>query len=154
MFIKAESELEMCHHQRFGGATGCVEQLGLTDSSQCCGVFYFSTYWVYINVVWVFIVFVCWFKSGTRDKLDTRGESVLRFHLCKVCCLELCSCGELTWIVLILFSISFQSFIYSSPQPNPLIQSIRVGTYSRLFIFQTHPTFDPACFIGVDGWGV
>ena len=49
MFIKAESELEMCHHQRFGGATGCVDQQRLTDSSHVLGVF--STYWVYINVV-------------------------------------------------------------------------------------------------------
>ena len=43
----------------------------------------------------------------------------------------------------VLFSLLF---LY-----NHLIQSIRVGTYSRLFIFNPHPSFpefDPACFIG------
>ena len=37
------------------------------------------------------------------------------------------------------------------PFPNPLIQSIRVGTYLWLFIFSSNQQFDPACFIGVDG---
>ena len=50
MFIKAESELEMCHHQRFGGATGCVDQQRLTDSSHVLG-FLVRVYRVYINVV-------------------------------------------------------------------------------------------------------
>ena len=35
-----------------------------------------------------------------------------------------------------------------------LIQSIRVGIWIHLFIFNPHQQFDPACFIGVDGWGV
>ena len=42
----------------------------------------------------------------------------------------------------------------------PLIHSIRVGTYLYLFIFSSdlsnipNQQSDPACFIGVDGWGV
>ena len=36
-----------------------------------------------------------------------------------------------------------------------LIQSIRVGIWIYLLIlFQLYRCFDPACFIGVDGWGV
>ena len=53
-------------------------------------------------------------------------------------------------------SLHSQSFLSQSSIPPFPIQklSIRVGIWISLFIFQTHPTFDPACFIGVDGWGV
>ena len=39
--------------------------------------------------------------------------------------------------------------------PNISFHSIRVGIWIHLFIFfQYSGQFDPACFIGVDGWGV
>jgi hypothetical protein len=63
-----------------------------------------------------------------------------------------------------LLSQSFSSHPYpnlsSSLLPFPifqthLIHSILVGTYIYLFIlFQLSRCVDPACFIGVDGWGV
>ena len=61
---------------------------------------------------------------------------------------------------LLLFSHSSSS---SPSDPNPLlplsfpillIQSIRVGTWIYLLILFPIRQFDPACFIGVDGWGV
>ena len=53
-----------------------------------------------------------------------------------------------------LSNIPFLSSSHLSNLLIPFIQSIRVGSSISLFIFQTQPTFDPACFIGVDGWGV
>ena len=74
---------------------------------------------------------------------------------------------------------SISLFIFNPPLPNPFflsllpsshthphshlpsnIHSIRVGTWIRLFIFSSDLSSisskqtDPACFIGVDGWGV
>ena len=64
--------------------------------------------------------------------------------------------------IIISYTILFLFFWSSSFSPFPshpplLIHSIRVGVYCWILISQTHhpqSKTDPACFIGVDGWGV
>ena len=51
----------------------------------------------------------------------------------------LCSCGELTWIVLILFRFSSDLSSFTILSIN-LIQSIRVGIWISLFIFHNNLT--------------
>ena len=71
--------------------------------------------------------------------------------------------SSLPFITLLFSSIHLPLFFQSSlpflpfpiyPIPILIIQSIRVGIWISLFIFNPHQQFDPACFIGVDGWGV
>ena len=52
----------------------------------------------------------------------------------------LCSCGELTWIVLILFRFSSDLSSFTILSIYLSIQSIRVGTSLRLFIFHKNLT--------------
>ena len=75
---------------------------------------------------------------------------VLSEWMVEVCRFEVCwnPVGELTWIVLILFRFSSDLSSFTILSIYLSIQSIRVGIWISLFIFQTHPTFDPACFIG------
>ena len=51
-------------------------------------------------------------------------------------------------LFILYYSILLSSPLSSFPSSINLIQSIRVGSSLCLFMFQTHPTFDPACFIG------